>query len=356
MAQQNNPQANAPLPPVVMDADQLQQVLGAVGAGHQGPRLKISTFESGDGVDWMNWRSNFEIVARANGWNAAVQRRMAASSMRGIAKLLTKGIPLDDMGAQVAPAAGLLDAYQARFVTEGASDLARAEFRQAQQREDESVLEWHGRMRHLFGQAYPEIPAADVENNRDLRDTFLLGLRDIAARQDCYKARPQTYQACLELASSITASHKVLAAQMTGMGPSPADVKQEPTNQELTPITPALNSLVQAARPRSSSKPGAPEECYFCGKKGHMKRRCRLWISAGKQLLGEGGRERMSERFSARARAGYRGARGRDRRDPPPRRHSPDGRALQIVSLTDYGYDRYDRSGGWDYEGDWSEN
>lgn len=200
-----------------MNAEQFQQLMAQMHRGR-----KVDPFFSGDAVDWMAWRDHFVVVARINGWGNTRQRREIATAMSGQARLYVASINIGDLGANVQPAEGLLDAYEARFCPAAAGDLARVMLRDARQTEDESVLHWHARARHLYRRAYPAMLPAAVEASQDLRDSYILGLRNDKVRGETWRARPATYELCLTHATNNEASELVLN------GRAAAAIKTEP--------------------------------------------------------------------------------------------------------------------------------
>ena len=106
---------------------------------------------------WRAWRSQFEVAADLNNWNDARQRKVAFISMTGKAREAVAHIP---HGVPVAPAGGgpapacpaaslLLDEMEARFLPPAAGAVARRVYRQAAQMEDETISQWHSRLRAL---------------------------------------------------------------------------------------------------------------------------------------------------------------------------------------------------------------
>ena len=235
-----------------MNEAQFRELLGAIRP--QGNR-KLEAFSSGDGVEWLAWRNNFEITATINGWPPQRARRELAASMTGVAKQYVRDIAIGDGGlaANVPPEALLLDLYEARFLPAAAGDLARVSMRDARQIEEETILAWHARLRGLFVRAYPQLLPADIENSQDLRDTFILGLANSEVRGDTWKARPQTYMAALTQATNQHAGLQVLQAR-TNTAPL-ARVKQEPN----------INALGGGTEGR---------QCYNCQQVGHLRDDC----------------------------------------------------------------------------------
>lgn len=301
-------------------------------AAHRPPEKKLTEFSSGDPIDWSIWRDNYEHKAALGQWNHDRCRRELASSMVGMAKLHVRNIPVG-YGANAQPVGALLDLYQARFTPAAEGDLARAQFKDAKQREEESILTWHSRLRELFMRANPELDAAGIEANRDLRDVFLLGIANANVKEHSHRARPQTFQQCLETASDMTASEQVLRGTL---------VKKESGLSAMSKL-----------------------ECFFC-KGEHLRRNCPLWKEAelhfsGKLSFHDGNWNKSSNSprgrgghppsqtgggyRNPRGRGNYRG-RGRGRGQPyGPRANDKDKKDQQRVnSIGD------EETGSWEEE------
>lgn len=178
--------------------------------GQQGQR-RAKELESTDPLDWLDWRDNFETAADIARWDDKRQRREISGAMVGKAKQAVRDIAKGDRDP-VGPARDLLDQYEARFMPEAASDLARAQFQSAAQYDDETLLHWHGRLRDLFRRAYPMVADAAVNTSQDLRDAFIRNLRDRPVAEVTHRARAATYQAVLACAMNAEATTMFFAA------------------------------------------------------------------------------------------------------------------------------------------------
>jgi hypothetical protein len=289
-----------------MNAQELQQILQAARPAPHG--RKVTIFTSGDGVEWRTWRTNFGTVADINEWNPARRLNEVSAAMEGVAAQMVADI---DRQADGLTPAGLLDAFEARFLPPAAGAAARSEFKYTEQMVSETTLQWHARIRGLFTRAYPEDV---IQTSRLLIEQFTEGLLDIMVKSYVMEHAPNNFANALELAQ-----HK--------------------------------SSILVAL---SKGKPGAGTigaisgPCWFCSGYGHSKRDCPLYRKARKELLGEndptpgrpvensGGRGRGQQASQGqnrgrrgRYRQGRRGSQGRGRnRNPGNPNHTitePDG-------------------------------
>jgi hypothetical protein len=183
--------------------------------------------------------------------------------MEGTAKAFVRSIPAGD-AEPCAPAADLLDQYEAKFKPEAAGDVARMEVKDARQKESESVQQWHSRLHDLYTRAHPLLDAAAVQQERDLMDCFILGLTSPTVKANTWRLRPATWDACLATASNNAAGERILA-QNTGVGG--AQVKPEPGLFYMEEDEYGTNAV---------GRRGADmRDCWYCGKKGHISTECR---------------------------------------------------------------------------------
>jgi hypothetical protein len=311
MAQQAAAAAAAAVP-IGMNQGQLSAIIAACNA--RPPGKKVGSFNSGNGVEWGKWRSNFTMICTINGWDDQRARREIFSSMTGDVKAYVEHIPAGDdivAPALVAPPhEQLLDAYEAMFMTAAAGDAARVAMRDARQAETETVLQWHSRLRHLWRRSHPGATEVQMQANRDLMDMFILGLAHATVRTKTWDARPATYALCLEQASNSAASITILNAYPAG--PAPA-VKIEPGLFGIAAGTSGMDSARTGRfqQPRPSGQ--EDRKCHFCTKPGHLVRDCILLTKARGFLHLQNQNGNTSYPTRGRARGRGRGGRGTGR-------------------------------------------
>ena len=297
------PDSEKSLKMAAINADQLQQLLQAARGGRK-PEL----FSSGDSLEWINWRSHFITCVRINGWQHKRARLEIEACLTGAAKTRSMDIvnahrPQPAVAeANVPNYTLMLDALEARFLPAAASDLARSTFRLAKQTENESPLDFHGRLRMAFRRAYPNIPEEQVDGDHNLIDVFCAGLLNPEVRSDTIKQRPQTYGDALTIASNMAAAAQIIA------------------NEYKTEA--AINALATGRLPDAVNALDAEADvdvhamgsgCYCCGA-DHAVRDCAVLTRARSYLASRGYHIQPSASRGGQQRGGAsRGARGRPR-------------------------------------------
>ena len=131
----------------------------------QGPRVKIQTFESGDGAEWRTWRDHIRMVIEEQGLlNLPDQDRAKRHVQMHIynkAAALVRDV--QPISAADAAAAGddeetldeYLDRLQVRFLPVSAQLASQHAFEQCKQKTDETIGGFHARLIAEFCLAYP---------------------------------------------------------------------------------------------------------------------------------------------------------------------------------------------------------
>lgn len=224
----------------------------AAGAGR-----KVPTFDSLDPGEWKTWKERFLTIVAIAGWNDLRSRRELFASMGGPAAKIVADIMLEDpaggppLGVPARTLQRVMQEYEGRFVTTEASDQAKAEFTTAQQLTDESLLEWHSRLRDLYLRAYPTAEVDQDPGGQMLRDRFTSGLDNRDIKTYVYDHRPISYRACLQEAQRKQATLMLMNDDKKKGG-----------------RTGASGSTVAAMTPKEDI------QCYFCHENGHMARDC----------------------------------------------------------------------------------
>ncbi len=256
---------------VNMGDDQLRQLLQAVRGGGNAPEResKLKPFESGDATEWLQWRKRFEILAEGKGWDPAQQVRAIRQSMMGYAVDATGDIEVGEIAANaalgIAHRAALtpvqvLNAYEAKFVTAAGTTKARDDFLAAHQGQQETVSQWHTRVKMLYRRAHPQ---ANAETSHELLEKFQYGLWNGTVCDRTLTDRPLNMTQALDRASHHVATLSALRRR---------GIRQR---NELGGGS--LNFMGSAAGnggPTTNGNPHAHLTCHGCKEKGHIRRNC----------------------------------------------------------------------------------
>ena len=262
--------------------------------------------------DWLTYRQQFEHITSLNQMTQNEIKLALAGSITGSAAATISDILVND---PTKDGAGLLDAYEARFLPASASELAKVTFEAATQLPKETALNFHGRVRNLYNRAYTR-----DRNEEHMTRRFILGLRSKEVREMVMRARPQNYEAALYAAQNENAVRHVTTLTQLGArvpqggvagGDEPMEVNAvyglkkpggmghgRPQGQRTDRPGGARGGQDRTFRNPAPAGAGAAQptqvrgNCYFCKETGHWKKHCPLF---GKAL-------RMAEKMDQKTR------------------------------------------------------
>lgn len=259
----------------MMTPVQWQAILDAmpvVGAAARGGTKKVNTLESVNGSDWRCWRTHFVTVQAINQWGDERARQEVRAAMMGEAARLTADIPIAGVAVTINT---VLDAYQLRFMPAAAGQIARVEFHAAHQRPDETIGQYHGRVREMFQRAYPNVM---VENSMQLIQTFALGLLDTEVCRFVLDRDPLTYAVASNLAQTKGATEASLQTRRTGSGRGMHHLGDLEEGQIQTSTNPV--DMIATT--------GGPPKCFYCGSIDHMRPDCPAYKKAQEYFASRG--------------------------------------------------------------------
>ena len=230
----------------------VQLAAGGAGAGGGRGNRRLTVFNSADGSEWRVWRRNFLTIATINGWDDQRGRREISAAMEGAAARAVAELGPDDYATQAA----MLDAYELRFLPEAAGQLARAEFKNASQTNQESLLQWHTRLREIFSRAFP---ARVVAADQHLIETFMDGMVDVNIQRHVMDLHPATFIAALHNAQSKQATEACLTRNKARGG-----LHNIGTTSGNNPSVGAIGR----------GNPATKGNCWFCQSPSHVRADC----------------------------------------------------------------------------------
>ena len=256
-------------------------------ANNHRDRIKVPKLDSTEASDWRAFRFSLERAVAANGYDDARGIEEVIACMVGPAKKAIMHLPT--AGTLVA----YLDSIEHLFVSPSASVLARSEFYRARQEVSESVADFHGRLREIYCNAYPE--DRDRLNTRPgLIHRFAHHLRDPMLARLTAQAMPATFDEALRRAQDSMA---ILQEQRIINPAFYAKTEPTPPKSVSAILSPPSSSAFGKKNPwnpsssSASSSSGDVPECRFCGMRGHTIDVCRnLIFDSNKRKRNKGNR------------------------------------------------------------------
>ncbi|GBM19356.1 hypothetical protein AVEN_94469-1 [Araneus ventricosus] len=123
------------------------------------PTFKSLTFDGQ--TSWTVFKTQFDVVSSANGWNNRVKASQLVASLRGSAAEVLQGIPSD----KLMDLTTIEKALEARFGDSHLTQFCRTELKTRRQKPGESLHVLEADMERLMSLAYAECP-------QDVRDSL----------------------------------------------------------------------------------------------------------------------------------------------------------------------------------------
>ena len=197
---------------------------------------------------WKNFKRNFRVTAKLNGWDNDTAILKLEWALRDEAAQVTEHLDFEDLSTLEEALAAVEDL----IIHPSAGDLAESIFESATKKAGEDLLTWHTRLRSLHFRAFPH--AFDL---KPLHKKFINGLGHPGMIQQLAATpgvRDYSYTQLLHRAQDIQAAYhrareapKAKDRAVAAMGPSKTSA-------------PAINA------------PRGP--CYYCRQQGHYQADC----------------------------------------------------------------------------------
>ena len=230
---------------------------------------RIRTFGFTEGESWLVWKSHFRHVSRLNGFNDLEMRLALAAAMVDKAAATVNDINVEQpvvAGGAAPTVDDIMDRYQQRFIPAAASQLMKMKFDSARQGASESLLGFHGRLRALYNEAYP-----NLQDQTQLVRRFIGGIRKPHVRLQLNRQNPPTYTDALEIAQNEDSAIQLNKVQEVGAGV----IIDEP--MEIGAVMPGKTTSRPIIKKAAGDWREPEGTCHFCNKKGHWKKDCIQW-------------------------------------------------------------------------------
>ncbi|GBN76171.1 hypothetical protein AVEN_195921-1 [Araneus ventricosus] len=234
------------------------------------PTVKSLTFDGQ--TSWTVFKTQFDVVSSANGWNNRVKASQLVASLRGSAAEVLQGIPSDKLTDLMT----IENALEARFGDSHLTQFYRTELKTRRQKPGESLQVLAADVERLMSLAYAECP-------QDVRDSLAAQYFVDAIRDEDPQHATRLMDA-KDLKSALAYSMKYEAAKTvskTSRNVRSIDVedgtgkeKDEKFDCLLKTLEKLLNSHVAGKKNTPRRNPNVT--CWKCNKKGHVQRECQI--------------------------------------------------------------------------------
>ncbi|GBM42684.1 hypothetical protein AVEN_217027-1 [Araneus ventricosus] len=232
------------------------------------PTVKSLTFDGK--TSWTVFKTQFDVVSSANGWNNRVKASQLVASLRGSAAEVLQGIPSDKLTDLMT----IENALEARFGDSHLTQFYRTELKTRRQKPGESLQVLAADVERLMSLAYAECP-------QDVRDSLAAQYFVDAIRDEDTQHATRLMDA-KDLKSALAYSMKYEAAKTvskTSRNVRSIEVedgtgkeKDEKFDCLLKTLEKLLNSHVAGKKNTPRRNPNVT--CWKCNKKGHVQREC----------------------------------------------------------------------------------
>ena len=272
---------------------------------------KLAPLTSVEAEDFVNFKRNLTgfLVGKPT-WNAERKKRHLRSLLQDSAGLLARSVDFAYEDAGVAFEV-VLERVEAKFLAGAGTSKAYDDYIGAVQRSTETLHAWHGRLLDLHERAFPDLAEQQREANEQLRNSFIVGLRDQELRGSVFAQPHATYA---ELLINTSRAEAILASIRRARNPGQLNQLQPSTSTAPAAATQpgeAAAPHLEAIRAKISALEAQEgQRCHLCNAFGHFARQC-PYMKKAMDLMSGRGRGRGGNRRNGRGGSRGRGFRGR---------------------------------------------
>ncbi|GBM62200.1 hypothetical protein AVEN_189411-1 [Araneus ventricosus] len=143
----------------IEDVQSVKREIGEPELKYSRPTVKSLTFDGQ--TSWTVFKTQFDVVSSANGWNNRVKASQLVVSLRGSAAEVLQGIPTD----KLTDLTTIESALEAQFGDSHLTQFYRTELKTRRQKPGESLRVLAADVERLMSLAYAECP-------QDVRDSL----------------------------------------------------------------------------------------------------------------------------------------------------------------------------------------
>ncbi|GBM41553.1 hypothetical protein AVEN_52299-1 [Araneus ventricosus] len=222
------------------------------------PTVKSLTFDGQ--TSWTVFKTQFDVVSSANGWNNRVKASQLVASLRGTAAEVLQGIPSDKLTDLMT----IENALEARFGDSHLTQFYRTELKTRRQKPGESLQALAADVKRLMSLAYAECPM-------DVQESLAVQFFVDAIRDEDMQLRTRLMD-FTDLKSALAYSMKCETSKIASkvsMHARPIRIEDNAGRRK------DEKGHVQLECPSDSAPRRNPNvTCWICYKKGHVQREC----------------------------------------------------------------------------------
>ena len=266
---------------------------------HGNPRKHPKALHFDGKTNWLSFKKKFDSYRKVMRWSEEESKDYLMWSLEGKALdfLTITKIDLENYSFR-----RIMKKLETRFGVKELTETSKAKFRQAFQKQDESLEDWADREMTLATPAFVDLTEDHLKKEAIAR--FCQGCTDKeAAKHACFE-QPET----MEEALNLVKHHQYISQAVDGkkakreyeasvnavQSPSEARVEQlirsalrdfaAKLQESSTSLSSSSETEEKAKKKKSSS------QCFFCKKFGHFKKDCRVyqaWLSKKQESKSE---------------------------------------------------------------------
>ncbi|GBM67208.1 hypothetical protein AVEN_145242-1 [Araneus ventricosus] len=232
------------------------------------PTVKSLTFDGQ--TSWTVFKTQFDVVSSANGWNNRVKASQLVASLRGSAAEVLQGIPSDKLTDLMTNE----NALEARFGDSHLTQFYRTELKTRRQKPGESLQVLAADVERLMSLAYAECP-------QDVRDSlaaqyFVDAIRDEDTQHATGLMDAKDLKSALAYSMKYEAAKTVSKTSRNVRSIEVEDGTGKEKDEKFDCLVKTLEKLLNShvAGKRNTPRRNPNVTCWKCNKKGHVQREC----------------------------------------------------------------------------------
>ncbi|GBN56664.1 Retrovirus-related Pol polyprotein from transposon 297, partial [Araneus ventricosus] len=241
------------------------------------PTVKSLTFDGQ--TSWTVFKTQFDVVSSANGWNNRVKASQLVASLRGSAAEVLQVIPSD----KLTDLTTIESALEARFGDSHLTQFYRTELKTRRQKPGESLRVIAADVERLMSLAYAECP-------QDVRDSiaaqyFVDAIRDEDIQHATRLMDAKDLKSALAYSTKYESAKSVSKTSRNVRSIEIEDGTGKEKDEKFDCLLETLEKLLNSHVARKKTPRRNPNmTCWKCNKKGHLQRECQT-ISPNRENL-----------------------------------------------------------------------